>query len=128
MAPGIFVRSISQVLLPYFMGTDRPGVSSVAVGFGIVVNFIGILVLLPRLGLVGAAWAMTLGYVASSLVLLVAFGRASGLGLREAWAPRAGDAAALRRAAGETWARLRGAGRRSRSSDECESDERGDRR
>jgi len=91
MIPGIFIRAMSKVLMPYFTGTDRPAVCSWAVGAGMLANIIGILVLLPVMGLPGAAWAMTFGFVVSSVVLIVAFRRASGLSLARTWLPRRRD-------------------------------------
>ncbi len=91
MIPGIFVRATSKVLMPYFTGTDRPAVCSWAVGAGMVANIAGILVLLPIMGLSGAAWAMTIGFVVSSLVLVFSFRRASGLSFVQTWMPRRND-------------------------------------
>lgn len=92
---GIFLRSGSKVLMPYFMGVDRPSVCSWAVGLATVVNLGVLLLLLPVMGLPGAAWAMTTGYVVSTLVLAIAFRRASGIGLTETWLPRREDAVFL---------------------------------
>lgn len=95
IAPGVFLRSGSKVLMPYFMGINRPAVCSWAVGLGAVVNFVALLILLPVAGLAGAAWAMTLGYVTSSVILALAFRSAAGMGLAETWLPRREDAALL---------------------------------
>jgi O-antigen/teichoic acid export membrane protein len=95
MAPGVFLRATSKILIPFFMGTDRPGVSSWAVAAGIVVNVVALLLLLPVIGLAGAAWAMTLGFLASSIVLVLSFRRVTGMGLAETWRPRAGDMARI---------------------------------
>jgi Na+-driven multidrug efflux pump len=43
------------------------------------------------MGLSGAAWAMTVGYVVSSTILIIAFWRVSGMGLMETWMPRRDD-------------------------------------
>ena len=91
MIPGIFLRAISKVLMPYFTGTDRPAVCSWAVGAGMAANIAAILFLLPIMGLSGAAWAMTIGFVVSSLILAVAFRRASGLSYVQTWMPRRHD-------------------------------------
>ena len=60
-----------------------------------MVNVVVLVVLLPPMGLMGAAMAMTAGYLASGLILVFAFRSASGLSLRDAWAPRASDLALL---------------------------------
>jgi O-antigen/teichoic acid export membrane protein len=98
MAPGVFLRATWKILIPFYMGTNRPGVCSWAVGAGIVVNVGSLLLLLPAIGLAGAAWAMTLGFLTSSIVLVAAFRRVTGMGLAETWFPRAGDVARIGRA------------------------------
>jgi O-antigen/teichoic acid export membrane protein len=96
IAPGVFLRSATKVLMPYFMGTDRPAICSWAVGTGLLVNLVALLVLIPALGLAGAAWAMTLGYLSSSLILALAFRRVSGQPPLDTWLPRRGDFTFLR--------------------------------
>ncbi len=96
IAPGVFFRATSKILVPYFMGTNRPGVCSWAVGCGVVVNIFALLLLLPVIGLPGAAWAMTLGFVTSSFVLVGAFRRVTGMSLSDTWRPRSEDAAKIK--------------------------------
>ena len=104
IAPGMLLRAGSKILTPYFMGTGRPAICSWAVAIGMVINVGALLTLLPRIGLPGAAWAMSLGYVGSSLVLAVAFTKASGLSVGEIWMIRRSDLVTL----GETLLRARG--------------------
>jgi len=82
-------------MMTYFRGTDRPAICSWAVVIGIVVNILCILAFLPAFGLPGAALAMTAGYVASSLVLGVAFKSATGQSFIHTWLPRRSDVATL---------------------------------
>jgi O-antigen/teichoic acid export membrane protein len=96
IALGILLRSGSKVLMPYFMGIDRPAVCSWAVGLATAVNLGTLLVLLPVMGLRGAAWAMTAGYVVSTAVLAVTFRRTSGMGFVTTWRLRWGDLLFLR--------------------------------
>jgi O-antigen/teichoic acid export membrane protein len=96
MAPGVFMRCASKVLMSYFRGTDRPAVCSWSVGLGVVVNLVALVVLLPLLGLPGAAVAMTAGYVTSSLILIVSFGRAVQRPLGDVWLLRWEDVRILR--------------------------------
>ncbi len=96
MIPGIFVRAGSKVLMSYFWGTDRPAVCSWAMGLGMVVHVAALVVLVPLVGLSGAAWAMTASFFSSSLVLVLAFRRVSGMSFRETWRPRRADLAAIR--------------------------------
>jgi O-antigen/teichoic acid export membrane protein len=95
IAPGILVRSASNVLMAYFMGTNRPAVCSWSIGLGVLVNVVGIVALLPPLGLSGAAWAMTAGYAMSGLVLVASFRRVTGTRLADLWKPRRGDLVAV---------------------------------
>jgi O-antigen/teichoic acid export membrane protein len=111
MAPGVLMRATSKVLVPFFMGTDRPGICSWAVGSSIVVNITALLVLLPVMGLAGAALAMTLGFLTSSVILVAAFRRVTGMSLSEAWRPRMDDVRRVREALRDL--RERGFGHRS---------------
>jgi len=108
IAPGMLLRAGSKVLMPYFMGTGRPAVCSWAVAVGMVVNVGALLTLLPLIGLPGAAWAMSLGYLGSSLVLAVAFMKTAGLTAGQTWAFRRGDLVVLGEALSRARALLRG--------------------
>jgi len=110
MAPGVFLRATSKVLVPFFMGTNRPGICSWAVGSSIVVNIATLLLLLPVMGLAGGALAMTLGFLTSSIILVGAFRRVTGMSLSEAWRPRMEDVRRVREALRDL--RERGFGRR----------------
>jgi O-antigen/teichoic acid export membrane protein len=94
--PGVFLRASTMVYSAFFMGTDRPAVCSVAVGLGTLTNVGVLLLLLPVIGLAGAAWAMTAGYLVSAAVLVVSFRRATGRPVRDTWAIRREDLALLR--------------------------------
>jgi len=95
VAPGVLARSGANVLMTFYMATNRPAVCSWSVGLGMAANVLAILVLLPRFGLAGAAWAMTIGYVMSWSILLAAFHRSTGRGVVETWRPRRGDVVLL---------------------------------
>lgn len=88
---GIVVRCCTKVLIPYLNGTNRPGVFSVATAVSVLVNLVSLVVLLPRIGVNGAAWAMTFGYWANGLILCAAFLRFSGMSVLEAFGPRYSD-------------------------------------
>jgi O-antigen/teichoic acid export membrane protein len=91
MSIGILIRCGSKVIVPYFMGMNRPQLCSWAIAAGVGVNLAALLVLLPRIGLTGAAWAMTLGYVTSTTILVVAFANATGTKMTDAFLPRRSD-------------------------------------
>ncbi len=85
MAIGFVVHSAGKLFVPYLIGTDHPGVASLAVAAGMLTNLVLLWVLMPRLGLNGAAMAMSVGYFVSAAVLQVAFSRISGQALTETW-------------------------------------------
>ena len=81
LAIGIFVRSICKVFVPFLLGTNRPGIASFSVATGTIVNLTLLLLLLPIMGLIGAAISMTISYFISSAILLISFWKLSGLSL-----------------------------------------------
>jgi O-antigen/teichoic acid export membrane protein len=91
IAVGMLLHSGSKVLVAYFMGINRPSVCSWAVVSAVAANFAALLLLLPVVGLPGAAWAMTIGYLARTSVLVLSFRATTGRGFRETWAPRRAD-------------------------------------
>ena len=89
------LRSAAKIIVPYLNGTNHPGVFSIATLCSTVTNLVLLLVLLPRMGLVGAAWAMTAGSFVGTAILVYSFARFSGLTLVQTWRPRAEDFAFL---------------------------------
>ncbi|MCP4263606.1 MAG: oligosaccharide flippase family protein [Planctomycetes bacterium] len=79
---GTFFRCLSKVFVPYLLGTNHPGIASISVTISTIVNLVTIWVLLPRIGLVGAALGVTLSYIVSSIILTASFVRLSGLTVR----------------------------------------------
>ncbi|RJP35712.1 MAG: hypothetical protein C4547_09165 [Phycisphaerales bacterium] len=98
IAIGAVVRTASKVLVPYLNGTDRPEIVAIATVVGTVVNAAALLLLLPRIGLVGAAWSMSLGYIANAAIILWGFHAFSRMTVYSAWLPRRSDAQMLREA------------------------------
>lgn len=97
LVPGILLRSTSKLFGPYFNGINRPEVNSIANIFGVVINLIGLLCLMPVLGVKGAALAMSAGYLVSSCYLVVSFKRFSGMGYWEILRIRETDVELFRR-------------------------------
>ena len=91
LAPAVVVRCASKCIIPYFNGTNRPGIGSLATLVNLAVNLGLLVLLLPWLGLPGAAWAASVSYIACGAVLVYCFVKNSGLGLSEAFLPRMGD-------------------------------------
>ena len=96
LAPAVVVRCASKCIIPYFNGTNRPGIGSLATLVNLAVNLGLLVVLLPWLGVPGAAWAASVSYIACAAVLVYCFVRNSGLGLSEAFLPRLGDWRSMR--------------------------------
>jgi O-antigen/teichoic acid export membrane protein len=96
MTPGMLLYGASGILMAYFRGRNRPEVCSRVVWAGLAANVAALLVLYPRIGLPAAAWAMSIGLACRSLILVVAFRRASGWSLRATWSPKRGDLGLLR--------------------------------
>ena len=95
IAVGMFAHAGSKVLVSYFMGINRPAICSWAVVSALAFNFAALMVLLPLTGLTGAAWAMTIGYLARTLVLVLSFRAVTRRGFKETWLPRRSDIALL---------------------------------
>ena len=91
LALGFFIRTLGKSLEPYLIGRNRPGVISLSVATGMIVNIILLFLLLPRLGLAGAAWSVVFNYLISSLILILSFKRLSLMNWTETWRPRGPD-------------------------------------
>ncbi len=76
LAPGIFINGAGMQASSYFSGTARYGVNNRAALLGLVVAVPTSLVLVPRLGMVGAALGMSASYAASATYLLWHYRRA----------------------------------------------------
>jgi len=85
LALGIFVRCACKVFVPYLLGTNHPGFSSISVAAGMIVNLIALWLLLPRLGLPGAALAVTFSYFVSSMILMISFSKFSQMSPAKIW-------------------------------------------
>jgi O-antigen/teichoic acid export membrane protein len=96
IAVGMLVHAGSKILAAYFMGINRPAICSWAVVSAVLANFGALMILLPAIGLPGAAWAMSIGYLIRSIVLVLSFRAVTRKGFRETWLPRRADIALLR--------------------------------
>ena len=82
LAPGILLNGAGMQASTYFAGVGRYGVNNRATLLGLALTVPGCLLLVPRLGIVGAALSMTLAYSAATLYLFGHYRRAIGA----AWA------------------------------------------
>jgi O-antigen/teichoic acid export membrane protein len=81
--PGVLMFSLFNLLARNFMSRAKQQTTIVAGTAGLVVNILLNIVLIPRLGISGAALASTLSYSLAASILLVAFRRHSGIPLQE---------------------------------------------
>jgi len=83
MTIGVFLRCVSKIFVPYFLGMNLPGIASLSVFFGVVVNIFTYILLVPRYGLAGAAIGTVLGYTLSSFLLYMFFIKRTGMTFKE---------------------------------------------
>ncbi len=80
LLPGVYALSVSKVLSRYFTATlGRPLLNARAQGISLAVNLPLNVLLIPRFGILGAAAASSVAYVAHAAVTLFLFRRHSGL-------------------------------------------------
>jgi O-antigen/teichoic acid export membrane protein len=72
---GVWLRCASKLFVPFFLGINKPGISSTSVAIGAVTNLTLLWLLFPTLGLVAASIAMASSYVVASLILFISFCR-----------------------------------------------------
>jgi len=73
LAIGILTFSVSINLSPYFSGLGKPIHNTISAAIGLFFTVIFCIVLIPRLGLIGAGLAATLSYVAATLYQFIVF-------------------------------------------------------
>jgi O-antigen/teichoic acid export membrane protein len=79
LLPGIFTLSIGKVLVAELLAREKPRYTVWASGAGVVTNIVGNLLLVPRIGIVGAAIASSVSYSILSVILIVWYLRVTGL-------------------------------------------------
>lgn len=96
LIPGIVAASLSSILSAYVTGLGYPLDWTAASMVNLTVNLILNLLLIPRLGIEGAALASSLSYIAAMLLILRAFIGRSRASLTQTLIPTLEDAAELR--------------------------------
>ena len=81
LAPGVLAISLNMQLSSYFGGMATYRVSNMAAAAGLVTTLLACSQLIPRFGAAGAALSSTMSYLTSTVWLLVAFRRRTGIGL-----------------------------------------------
>jgi len=110
LLPGITLVAFAKVFSHFLAARGRPGLNAVAGVFGILVNLIANLILVPRYGAVGAAAATTLSYGAMAFGFYVFFIKVTAVKWRSPFMFRRHDADFLfeqgRGAIAHTWGRV----------------------
>ena len=91
LTPGIAVFGIVKLIAAYLTGSGHPGITSISAGTSATITVIGDVILIPRLGIVGAGLASTIGYTVNGIILTIAYRSVSGLGVGSLFRPRAAD-------------------------------------
>lgn len=81
LAPGVLAISLNMQLSSYFSSLAAYRFNNLAAAAGLVTTLLACSQLIPRFGAAGAALSSTLAYLTSTIWLLVAFWRQTGLGL-----------------------------------------------
>jgi O-antigen/teichoic acid export membrane protein len=91
LLPGVVALSLAKVVGAFVVGVGRPEIDSyVSVG-AVIVNIIANLILIPRLGIVGAAAASLISYSLTSFLLTLAAARFTTTSVADFWVPRGSD-------------------------------------
>jgi O-antigen/teichoic acid export membrane protein len=77
LLPGVVALSIPKVLSPEILGRGKPIVGTIAAGVSLAVNVPLNILLIPRMGISGAALASTICYTVGAIVVLAMFLRIS---------------------------------------------------
>jgi len=89
--PGVVALTATKVVTGYTTGLGMTALTSYVNVGAFVLNIAVNLVLIPRLGIVGASAASLVSYTASSIVFTIVAARASHSRVRDFWIPRLSD-------------------------------------
>jgi|SRR5687767_10922647 len=91
LLPGVVVFSVANVLAAYIAGIGKPQRNLLVSGISLVITIALDLVLIPKLGIVGASIASTVSYSVSALLLIIFFIRETGASFRQVLLPTTED-------------------------------------
>jgi O-antigen/teichoic acid export membrane protein len=91
LLPGVVAISVTQVLSGFVAGRGRPGLASAISISALVTNVLLNLILIPPLGIVGAATASLVSYTLSSVVYSLIAANLTGHRPGDFWIPRRAD-------------------------------------
>lgn len=101
---GVVALSLHKVLASDLSGRGLPHYPSITSTLALVVTFGADLLLIPRYGIVGAAWASTLAYSAQTVALVLIYRRLTGVAWRDLVLPHRADMDVYK---GLPWQRIR---------------------
>jgi O-antigen/teichoic acid export membrane protein len=90
---GVLIRCTVKIFEPYLLGTGHPGTISLSSVAVLIANFLLIWILLPPLGVVGAAIGTSIAYGLGGVTLLLSFVKYSRLKLADVLTARKSDLA-----------------------------------
>lgn len=96
LLPGLLGLCYASILRLDLLGKHRPGTVSLMMGAGAALNLVLNLVLIPTWGIVGAAMASSIAYLAVTVAMLVLYCRLSGVALGQTLIVLPSDFAPLR--------------------------------
>jgi len=85
LAIGVLIRGSAKIFGSYLMGTNHPGILSLSICLGLIVNIIVLWLLLPQIGIIAAPIAVCANYVVTSTVHTWAYMKCSGLKFLNIW-------------------------------------------
>lgn len=96
LLPGLLGLCYASILRLDLLGKNRPGTVSLMMGAGAALNLLLNVLLIPALGIVGAALASSIAYLAVTVAMLVLYCRLSGVALSQTLIILPSDFAPLR--------------------------------
>lgn len=109
LLPGIVIASMSSIASAYIAGIGKPNLNTRPAIANVIVNIAANVILIPRLGIAGAALASSLSYSVASIITIALFVRETGVPLSSVLVPRWSDLATVRDFAGTVLAYRRSA-------------------
>lgn len=91
LLPGVVAFAPGVILAGDFIGRGRPQWNTQASAITVVANVLLCVVMIPRWGIVGAAWASSTAYALGSLIMLLRFRQLTGVSWFDLLVPRFDD-------------------------------------
>ena len=118
LLPGVVSLSVAKVMASYIGGRGRPGLMSIMGIVALVLNVALNIVLIPRLGIVGASLASLISYSAHAAMTVAVASRLSGQSMLSLFVPGRAEIGVLVAGLRRLMARLRSRGTERPTADE----------